>query len=398
MLLSVVLGLVLGLIVGALVTYALMVKRTSRLQSELEVVRQFKELDAQRLARVEEEFRDAFQALAQEILEAKAESFSHHNARQLQAILEPLRDRIREFQAKVEETHTESMAKIQFLEHIGLSMSQEAERLAKALKGEVKTQGTWGEVILERILEESGLREGYEYVLQGEGLDLRNQQGNRIRPDVVIRLPQGRHVIVDAKVSLVAYERYVNSSEPEEQAKAGADLVRSIKAHIDGLHSRAYQHQPEMNSPDYVVLFMPLEGALATALSLDPELTSYGWKQGVVLTTPTTLMATLGIIAHLWRQENQQAHALEIARQSGALYDKFVGFVASLEEVGKHIERSQTAYQKAYNQLKTGRGNLIARAEGLRDMGAAASKRLPDGLVEAALDGDSMHSPVEAEV
>jgi DNA recombination protein RmuC len=153
-----------------------------------------------------------------------------------------------------------------------------------------------------------------------------------------------------------------------------------------------------MNSPDYVVLFMPLEGALATALSLDPELTSYGWKQGVVLTTPTTLMATLGIIAHLWRQENQQAHALEIARQSGALYDKFVGFVASLEEVGKHIERSQTAYQKAYNQLKTGRGNLIARAEGLRDMGAAASKRLPDGLVEAALDGDSMHSPVEAEV
>src|SRR5690606_28474828 len=158
-------------------------------------------------------------------------------------------------------------------------------------------------------------------------------QGHRIRPDVVIKLPKGRHVIVDAKVSLVAYERYVNSSDREEQRQAGNDLVKSLRAHIDSLHNKAYQHQAEVHSPDFVLLFMPLEGALAAALSLDHELTSYAWEKGVVLTTPTTLMATLGIIAQIWRQENHTAHALEIARKSGALYDKFVGFVAALEEV-----------------------------------------------------------------
>lgn len=375
-----------GAIFGALITYVLMIRRTARLQSELDAARRFAEVDQNRLKIVEEEFRAAFQNLAQEILEAKAQSFTQLNANQLQAILDPLRQRIHEFQAKVEQTHTESMAKIQYLEHIGLSMSQETERLTKALKGEVKTQGNWGEVILERILEESGLRKGHEYTTQGEGFDIRNSDGSRLRPDVIIKLPQDKHVIVDAKVSLVAYERYANTTDIEEQAAAGIDLIRSIKSHIDGLYSRAYQYQEGVNSPDFVILFMPLEGAMAAALNLDPELTKYAWERRVILTTPTTLMATLWIIAHIWRQENQAAHALEIARQSGALYDKFVLFVASLQEVGRNLARTQESYDRAFRQLKTGRGNLISRAENLREMGAAASKRLPDDLVEEALE------------
>ncbi len=377
---------VIGAVFGALITYVLMIRRTARLQSELEAARKFAEVDQHRLKIVEDEFRAAFQNLAQEILEAKAQSFTQLNANQLQAILDPLRQRIHEFQTKVEQTHTESMAKIKYLEHIGLSMSQEAERLTKALKGEVKTQGNWGEVILERILEESGLREGYEYTTQGEALDIRTSEGSRLRPDVVIKLPEDKHVIVDAKVSLVAYERYANSTDVEEQAAAGADLIKSIKGHIDGLHSRAYQYQKGVNSPDFVILFMPLEGALAAALSIDPDLTKYAWERRVILTTPTTLMATLWIIAHIWRQENQAAHALEIARQSGALYDKFVLFVSSLQEVGRNLARTQDSYERAFKQLKTGRGNLISRAENLREMGAAASKRLPDELVEEALE------------
>lgn len=381
---EIVVGIIVGVAIGALVTYALMLRKTTRLQSELEISRKFAEVDGERLQRIEAEFRDAFQSLAQEILDAKTQSFTQYNASQMQAILEPLRERIKEFQYKVEQTHTESMAKIQYLEHIGLNMSQEAERLTKALKGEVKTQGNWGEVILERILEESGLREGHEYILQGEGLEMRNTAGNRIRPDVVVKLPQDKHVIVDAKVSLVAYERYANSTDLEEQTAAGIDLVKSLKAHIDGLHSRAYQRQPGVNSPDFVILFMPLEGAFATALSLDPKLSSYAWDRKIILTTPTTLMATLWIIAQIWRQENQEAHALEIARQSGALYDKFVGFISSLDEVGRNLIRTQDAYTRAYKQLTAGRGNLVSRAEALREMGAETSKRLPEDLVEEA--------------
>jgi len=386
------LGLAAGFLLGALAAYAIMVGRTTRLQSELEVLRQYKTADAERLARIEQQFRDAFQSLAQDILDAKAESFTQHNARQLQAILEPLRERIQEFQRKVEETHTESMAKIKYLEHIGLSMSEEAKRLAEALKGEVKTQGTWGEMILERILEASGLRKGYEYALQGEGLGLRSADGSRLRPDVVIKLPEGRHVIVDSKVSLVAYERYVNSSSPVEQEQAGADLVKSVRAHIDGLAAKDYPRLTGLNSPDFVLMFMPLEGALAAALSLDPELPSYAWEKRVILTTPTTLMAVISVIAQLWKQENQKAYALEIARRSGALYDKFVLLVNSLEEVGRSLQRTQDAYDKAFKQLKTGRGNLIARAEELRSMGAEAGKRLPSYLVEEALEEDEAHS------
>ena len=269
-------------------------------------------------------------------------------------------------------------------------MSAEAQRLATALKGEVKTQGDWGETILQRILEASGLREGHEFVLQGEGLDLRSATGTKIRPDVVIILPEERHLIIDSKVSLVAYERHLASQDVSEQKVLAKELVRSVKAHIDGLRERHYQKQTGINSPDFVILFMPLEPAYALALQSEPSLFQYAWDRKIVLTTPTTLMATLWIIANIWQQAQQTQNALEIARQGGALYDKFVGFVSSLEDVGRHLERSQNAYNQAFNQLKTGKGNLVSRAESLRNLGLATTKSLADKLVSEAQEDDEI--------
>ena len=377
-----------GLLLGILLTYAFMVRRQAALQAQLKLEEERRVQEQSYLQGVQEEFRAAFQNLAQEILETKTASLTAQNYQQIQSLLEPLRQRIVEFQEKVETTHRESMIKIGSLEQVGLAMSAEAQRLAVALKGEVKTQGDWGEMILSRILEASGLREGFEYVLQGEGLDLRSERGTKIRPDVVVILPENRHLIIDSKVSLTAYERHAASSDPKEQQAFEKDLVRSVKNHIDGLSARHYQGQAGINSPDFVILFMPLEPAYALALQAEPGLFQYAWERKVVLTTPTTLMATLWIIANIWQQAQQTANALEIARQGGALYDKFVGFVSSLEEVGRHLERCQNSYSQAFNQLRTGRGNLVSRAENLRSLGIAASKSLDSKLVDEALESD----------
>ncbi len=377
-----------GLVVGFCLAYVILVRRQAALQAELKLSKEQRIQEQAYLKALEQEFRDAFQNLAQEILEAKASTLSTQTQQQLQGLLEPLRQRLVEFQERVEATHRESMIKIGTLEQVGLAMSAEAERLAKALKGEVKTQGDWGEMILSRILEASGLREGHEYILQGVGLEFRSEQGTKIRPDVVVILPENRQLIIDSKVSLVAYERYVASQDPEEQKALAKDLVRSVKNHIDSLAQRHYQRQSGVNSPDFVLLFMPLEPAFALALKAEPELFQYAWERKVVLTTPTTLMATLWIIANIWQQAQQTANALEIARQGGALYDKFVGFVSTLEELGRNLERCQNSYQQAFNQLKTGRGNLISRAENLRALGAAASKSLDRVLAAEALESD----------
>ena len=373
---------------GILITYALMIKRQSRLQAKLDLVEQARAEERQYRSEVEANFQAAFQNLAQDILDTKAQSLTHTNQEQVQSLLEPLRHRLLEFQEQVERTHRESMIKIGSLEQVGLTMSAEAKRLATALKGEVKTQGDWGEMILTRILEASGLREGHEFTLQGEGLDFRSEGGAKLRPDVVILLPEKRHLIVDAKVSLVAYDRYLATEDRAEQELYQKDLIRSIKAHVEGLKSRSYQKQKGIQSPDFVLLFMPLEPAYALALQGDPDLFQYAWDRKVVITTPTTFMATLWIIANIWQQEQQTANALEIARQGGALYDKFVGFVDSLSDLGRLLDRSQTAYQQALNQLKNGRGNLITRAENLRSLGVNTTKALDAQLVQAAAEED----------
>ena len=374
---------------GVLITYAIMIKRQTTLQAKLNQAEQSRITEKQYRSEVENQFQVAFQNLAEEILETKTASLTTHNRQEIQTLLEPLRQRLVDFQHQVETTHRESMIKIGTLEQVGLTMSAEAQRLTTALKGEVKTQGDWGEMILQSILEASGLREGHEFVLQGEGLDLRSEAGTKIRPDVVVLLPENRQLIVDSKVSLVAYERYIATDDPKERELFQKELVRSVRAHVDGLKNRYYQKQTGINSPDFVLLFMPLEPAYALALQADAGLFQYAWDRKVVVTTPTTLMATLWIISNIWQQEHQTANALEIARQGGALYDKFVGFVNSLEDVGKHLERSKSVYDQAFNQLKTGRGNLITRAENLRSLGVATTKSLDTQLVEEAEDDSS---------
>ena len=379
-----------GFAAGILLTYAWMIQRQTRLQAKLDQAEESRIQQQTYLTEVEGQFQAAFQNLAQEILEHKATSLASHNQQQMQTLLEPLRQRIVEFQDRVEATHRESMIKIGSLEQVGLTMSAEAQRLTTALKGEVKTQGDWGEMILQSILEASGLREGHEFVMQGKGLELRSETGTKIRPDVVVKLPENRHLIIDSKVSLVAYERYMATENPEELKALEKELIRSVKAHIDGLRNRFYQQQAGISSPDFVLLFMPLESAYALALQADGSLFQYAWDRKVVITTPTTLMATLWVIANIWQQEQQTANALEIARQGGALYDKFVGFVSSLEDVGRLLERSQNAYDQAFNQLKSGRGNLITRAENLRSLGVTTSKSLDSKLVdEARQDSES---------
>ena len=358
---------------GVLITYTIMIKRQTMLQAKLNQAEQSHIAEKQYRSEVENQFQVAFQNLAEEILETKTVSLTTHNRQEIQTLLEPLRQRLADFQHQVETTHRESMIKIGTLEQVGLTMSAEAQRLTTALKGEVKTQGDWGEMILQSILEASGLREGHEFVLQGEGLDLRSEAGTKIRPDVVVLLPENRQLIVDSKVSLVAYERYVATDDRKDRELFQKELVRSVRAHVDGLKNRYYQKQTGINSPDFVLLFMPLEPAYALALQTDASLFQYAWDRKVVITTPTTLMATLWIISNIWQQEHQTANALEIARQ------------------GKLLERSKSVYDQAFNQLKTGRGNLITRAENLRSLGVATTKSLDTQLVEEA-EGDSSAS------
>ena len=307
----------------------------------------------------------------------------------IDSVLSPLKERIKDFQEKVEKSHVDSieknaglMERLKSLETVGLRMSAEADKLTKALKGESKTRGNWGEVMLERILEESGLRKDVEYYAQGVGIDTKDDEGKRQRPDIVVRLPEEKHLIIDSKVALIAYEAHAGADSEEDKQKFASDLVSAVQAHVRELSDKHYHAGSGVSSPDFVLMFMPIEASFSLALQTDSSLFQFAWDRRVMIVTPTTLMATLWTIASVWRQENQVKYALEIARQGGALYDKFVGFVDTLKGVGKSISKSHDTYETALNQLSTGRGNLVSRVERLRKMGVNASKKLDHDLLE----------------
>jgi DNA recombination protein RmuC len=264
-------------------------------------------------------------------------------------------------------------------------LGHEAESLTRALKGERKTQGMWGEMILETVLESSGLRKGHEYETQ---VSL-SQAGSRLQPDALIHLPENRVVIVDAKVSLSAYERFVNSEEPAEKARHLKEHITALRAHITGLSDKAYEAIPDLRTLDFVLLFVPIEPALMLAMEHDKELFQDALKRNIVLVSPTTLLAVLRTIAHLWRQEQQNQNAQEIARQAGDLYDKLVGFVEDMQKLGERIEQTSKTYEAAFNKLSSGRGNVLSRAQKLHRLGVQSSKNLPENLVQAALESDS---------
>ena len=338
--------------------------------------------------KLQEKFTKEFENLANKILEEKSNKFTEQNNQNMKNILTPLQDKIHLFEKKVEDTHKESIdyhaalrQQILGLREMNIQMSKETLNLTKALKGDSKMQGNWGELVLERVLEKSRLEKGREYEVQQAFV---TEDGNRVFPDVVINLPDGKKMIVDSKVSLTAYEKYINEEDDILKINYLKEHVTSIKRHVEQLGSKNYHDLYQIESPDFVLLFIPIEPAFAMALNEDTNLYNKAFEKNIVIVTPATLLATLRTIDSMWTNQKQQENALEIARQAGALYDKFEGFVADLIKIGKKIDESKIEYSGAMNKLVEGKGNLIVSVEKLKKMGAKAKKALPESILNRA--------------
>lgn len=343
-------------------------------------------LDEQKeeLSQLNDKFNKEFENVAAKVLRINNEEMMKGNEQNLKQFLKPLGDRIRSFEEKMDESGKDRAGlkdQIKLLHDLNQKMANEAQNLTKALKGDAKKQGNWGEVILERVLERSGLVKGQEYDTQYSD---NNHSGDTIRPDVIIKLPQNKHLIVDAKVSLVAYERFVNAESDEVRMQAIKEHLLSVKTHIKGLSDKAYQTANQLNTPDFVLLFIPIEASFSLAIQADIDLFNFAWDNKIVIVSPSTLLATLRTIASIWNQERQTKNALEIARQSGALYDKFVGFISDMEKINKNLNTTQKSYDDAMNKLSSGSGNLVRRAEAIKKLGAKASKEIDINLIEKA--------------
>lgn len=342
--------------------------------------------------KLQEKFTKEFENLANKILENKSEKFTKQNKENIDVILKPLQEKIEKFEKKVEETNKEAIDRtsalreqIKGLTTLNEQMSKEANNLTKALKGDSKLQGNWGELVLEKVLEKSGLEKDREYFVQQS---FTNEEGRRLLPDVVIHLPDNKRMIIDSKVSLVAYERYVNEEDnPALKEQYLKEHLLSLKRHVDQLSDKNY-HEIYQESPDFVLLFVPIEPAFAIAINNDNKLYNKAFEQNIIIVTPSTLLATLRTIDTMWNNEKQQRNAIEISRQAGALYDKFEGLIRDLTGVGKKMDDAKKDYSNAMNKLFEGRGNLITSVEKLRKMGAKAKKALPDNIIQRAEEQD----------
>ena len=333
-----------------------------------------------------------FEIMASKLLEDKTKKFTLQNSENIKSILDPLEEKIKTFGKKVEDTQKENISihsalkeQLHGLKDLNQQMSLETKNLTKALKGDSKAQGNWGEVVLERVLEKSGLEKNREYFIQQS---FTNEDGKRVLPDVVLHLPENKKMIVDSKVSITDYTQYVNSNDTKEQEVFLKKHVKSIKTHIDQLSEKNYQDIYDIESPDFVLMFIPIEPAFAIALNLEPNLYNKAFEQNIVIVTPSTLLATLRTIDSMWNNEKHQQNAIEIARQAGALYDKFDGLVKDLTGIGKKIDAAKTDYSSAMNKLVEGSGNLVKRVENLKKMGAKAKKSLPESIIKRARESD----------
>ena len=338
--------------------------------------------------KLQEKFTKEFENLANKILDEKSNKFTEQNKENMKNILLPLQDKIQLFEKKVEDTHKESIdyhaalrQQILGLSEMNAQMSKETLNLTKALKGDSKMQGNWGELVLERVLEKSGLEKDREYYVQQSHT---TTDGSRVFPDVVINLPDGKKILVDSKVSLTSYEKYIN--EEDETLKNGwlKEHVSSVKRHVEQLGEKNYHELYQMESPDFVLLFIPIETAFALASNEDITLYNKAFEKNIVIVTPSTLLATLRTIDSMWANQKQQENAFEIARQAGALYDKFQGLMEDLIKIGKRIDESKSEYGLAMNKLFDGKGNLINSVEKLKKMGAKAKKSLPENIIKKA--------------
>ncbi len=337
---------------------------------------------------LQKRFTTEFENLANKIFEEKSRKFTDQNKVNITEVLKPLGEKIKEFEKRVDDTNKESIARnsalkeqILGLKELNQRITKEAENLTKALKGDSKAQGNWGEFILESILEKSGLVKDREYFIQQS---ITNEEGRRLQPDVILKLPENKSIIIDSKVSLVAYERFVADEDVASQEANRKAHLLSIRQHIKGLSEKEYQNLELGKGLDFVLMFIPIEPAFTLAVQSDPELFSDAYTKNIVIVSPTTLIATLRTIASIWKQEYQNRNALEIAKQGGDLYDKFVGFIEDYKKIGAQLNQARSTYEDAGKKLYTGKGNIIRRTELLKDLGAKANKSIDSKLLEKA--------------
>jgi DNA recombination protein RmuC len=337
---------------------------------------------------LQKKFTDQFKNLANEIFEEKSKKFTDQNKSNIFDLLKPLGEKIVEFEKRVEETHKDTISRnsalreqLENLQRLNVQMTKEAENLTRALKGDSKTQGAWGEFILESILEKSGLEKDREYSVQES---FTTTEG-RLRPDVIIRLPENRHVVIDSKVSLTAYNNFVNSTTEEEKIIALKAHLLSIRQHMKGLHEKKYQNLSE-NGLDFIIMFIPIEPAYILAIQSEKNLYEEALEKRIVFVSPTLLIPSLQLIKNVWKQEYQNRHVLDIASKAGDLYDKFVGFTEDLIGLGRHLDTSKKFYEESMKKLSLGSGNLVRRTEELKKLGAKANKSIDAKLVSRSED------------
>ncbi|WP_410478422.1 DNA recombination protein RmuC [Pedobacter nyackensis] len=371
------------------------------MEERSKVVKAEETLQAQQQKHIEQEkyiqelqqrFKLEFENIANKVLEEKTEKFTLQNRTNLDIILNPLKENIKAFEEKVDKVYKAESDERNILKGVisqlmdqSKQIQEDANNLTKALKGDNKKQGNWGEVILERVLERSGLIRDREYRIQ---TNLSSSEGSRMHPDVIIDLPDDKHIVIDSKVSLMAYERLVTADNDEDRELHLKQHLVSIKNHIQGLSGKNYHDLYQINSPDFVLLFIPIESSFGIAVQKDAELFNYAWDRRVVIVSPSTLLATLRTIASIWKQERQNRNVLEIARLSGSMYDKFVGFLADMEGIGRNIKLSQDAYDKALNKLSTGSGNLSNTSEKIKKLGAKATKQIDTKFLDPVLSAE----------
>lgn len=367
-------------------------EQIARLESGYSVERQQQEAKLQMLMQARENMTLEFRQLANEIFEQKGRIFSETSKQQVEQLLQPLGEKLRTFEQKVDETYDKESKQrfslereIRNLFELNTRISADANRLTNALKGENKTQGTWGEVVLERVLERSGLTKGREYDVQ---VSLKDEEGRKGQPDVIVHLPEMKDIVIDSKVTLTAYQAYYSATDDEQREQYLKQHIAAIRSHIRNLAGKNYQDLPGLRSLDYVLLFLPVEAAFTLAVQHDDSLFTEAFERNIMLVGPSTLLATLRTIQNIWRYEYQNKHALEIARQAGLLYDKFAAFAQDLNKIGERIGQTQHAWNEAQNKLLSGRGNLVSRAEKLKALGVRASKSLPEQLPGPEGDDD----------
>ncbi|MCO6499251.1 MAG: DNA recombination protein RmuC [Vicingus serpentipes] len=336
----------------------------------------------QEVEELQQKFSLEFENIANKLLKQNSSEFAEANQKKLDDILSPLKENIKNFEKKVDDKYEKElkersslMEQVKTLSELNQQMSKDTQSLTKALKGDSKTQGNWGELILEKILESSGLIKGEEYETEDYHT---NQDGGGSRLDVIIKLPDNKQIIIDSKVSITAYSNYIESNDEEEKAIQAKAHIASVKSHIDILAKKDYSQIPGLNTPDFVLMFMPSEPTFSFTLQNDNNIYNYAWDKKIIIVSPTTLLATLKTVASVWKQERQTKNALEIAKQSGALYDKFVGFLEDLERIEKGIKTSQNAYDDAVKKLSTGKDNLVRKVERIKELGAKTSKQIDD--------------------